>query len=80
MILGGMARRVGSGRDLRHVHDTVDPCLLRSLSKLGGRLNDAGTNGIAKVGSTRPLKGGAHRIEVEEVTKHDLDPFFLKAL
>ena len=45
-----MALRVFASGDLRHVHDAVDPGLLRGLGEVGRRLQDPRADGVDEVG------------------------------
>src|SRR5580658_10400880 len=72
MLTGGFAVRVAARGYLRHVDDDFDTGLLCSLRELGGRLQDAWADRKAEVGPIHSAQSGTHRVEIEEVAKHDL--------
>jgi hypothetical protein len=72
MLTGGFAFRVAARGYLRHVDDDFDTAFHCSLRKLSGRLHQAGADRIAEVGPLHSAQCGTHRVEVEEVAKHDL--------
>src|SRR5271170_4598252 len=80
MLTGGVAFRVAARGYLRHVDDDFDTGFLGSLSELGGRPHEAWADRIAEVGPLHSAQRGTHRVEIEEVAKHDLSAKLLQLL
>src|SRR5260370_27455303 len=72
MVTCGFAFRVAARGYLRHVDDDLDAGFLGSLCELSGRLHDPWADRIAEVGPLHSAQGGTHRVEIEQVAKHDL--------
>src|SRR5260370_41189557 len=80
MLACGIAFRVAARGYLRHVADDFDTGFLGSLCELGARLHDAWADRIAEVGPLHSAQCGTHRVEIEEVAKHDLNANLLQLL
>src|SRR5260370_42652737 len=80
MLTGGFAFRVAARGYLRHVDDDFDTGFLGRLCELRGRLHQAWADRKAEVGPLRSAQRGTHRVEVEEVAKHDLSASLLQLL
>jgi hypothetical protein len=80
MLTGGLAFRIAARGYLRHVDDDFGPCFLGRLRELSGRLHKARADRIAEVGPLHSVQRGTHRVEIEEVTKHDLSANLLQLL
>jgi hypothetical protein len=80
MLAGGIPLRVTACGYLRHVDDDFNSGFLGRLCKLSGRLHDAWAYRIAEVGPIHSAQRGAHRVEVQQVAKHDLGAGLLQLL
>src|SRR5580692_5083657 len=80
MLAGGLTFRVAARGYLGHVDDDFDTGFLGSLRELGGRLHKAWADRIAEVGPLHSAQRGTHRVEIEEVAKHDLNANFQQLL
>src|SRR5580698_6542336 len=80
MLTGGFAFRVAARGYLRHVDDDFDIGFVGSLRELSGRLHKAWADRIAEVSPLHAAQRGTHRVEVEEVAKHDLSANLLQLL
>jgi hypothetical protein len=80
MLTGGVAFRVAARGYLRHVDDDFDAGFLGRLRELSGRLHQSWADRIAEVGPRHAAQRGTHRVEVEEVAKHNLSTDLLQLL
>src|SRR5579863_2106664 len=80
MLTGGFAFRVAARGYLRHVDHDFDTGFLGSLRELSGRLHEAWADRIAEVGALHSAERGTHRVEIEEVAKHDRSAKLLQML
>src|SRR5260370_17088987 len=78
MLTGGVARRIAARGYHGHVDDDFDAGFFGSLSKMSGRLYEARINRIAEIGTLHSVQRGTHRVEIEEVAKHDLSAKLLQ--
>ena len=72
MILGGVAFRLSTRRNLGHVHNYRDADLLRSLSKVRRGLQDTWHDRVHKVRALRAFEGCADGFEVRKISAHNL--------
>src|SRR6266478_4397758 len=71
MLTGGFARRIAARGYHGHVDDDFDTGFLGSLCELSGRLHETWADRIAEVGTLHSVQRSTHRVEIEEVPKHD---------
>jgi hypothetical protein len=70
VIACGVALRILTGGDLRHLHDDFQTGAPRGIRKICRSLNESGTHRVAKV-CARHARGGANQVVMLEQIAHD---------